>query len=259
MNTDKTIFEEISRKLLSEESFVLATIVKTEGSSPREAGTKMLILPDGTIHGTIGGGTFEKMVIDDSLELFKTGEKCRLKTYKFSPDGPDSTGMSCGGEAQVFLERNRKPDKLFIFGGGHIGKSLAKIAEGLNFQVTVIDDRQEMLDNLNPPVKTVWTDSIYGKNFPEIDDQSYVVIVTRNHASDMAILEKVIKKSCAYTGMIGSKNKIKKIFSTLKDKGIDEKLLKDVHAPIGLDIGAEGPEEIAISIVAELIKTRREK
>ncbi len=258
MNSDKNIFDEISRRSTSEEAFVLATIVRTEGSSPREAGAKMLIFPDGTIQGTIGGGKFEKMVIDDSLELFKTGERCVLKTYKFT-GGPESTGMGCGGEAQVFLERNSAPDKLFLFGGGHIGTSLAKIAVGLNFRIAVIDDRQEMLDKFHAPVETVLTDSGYGENFPKIDIQSYVVISTRNHLSDMAILEKAMKEDCAYIGMIGSKNKVKKIFSALKEKGIKEKRLESVRAPIGLDIGAEGPEEIAISIAAELIKVRRQK
>jgi xanthine dehydrogenase accessory factor len=259
MNIAKNIFDEISRRLASEESFILATIVRTEGSSPREAGAKMLISPDGTIHGTIGGGTFEKKVIEDSLGLFKTEVRCQLKIYKFSESGPDSTGMACGGEAHVFLERNSRPDRLFIFGGGHIGKSLAKIVEGLNFRVTVIDDRQEMLDKFHTSVETVLTDSSYKENFPQIDRQSYIAIVTRNHSSDMAILEKVIMENCAYTGMIGSKKKVKKIFSALKEKGVDEKSLKRVHAPIGLDIGAEGPEEIAISIAAELIKVKKQK
>lgn len=259
MNSFKNIFDEISRISASDESFVLATIVRTEGSSPREAGAKMLIFPNGTIQGTIGGGKFEKMVIDDSLELFKRGEKCLLKTYKFTEGGPESTGMGCGGEALVFLERNSTSDKLFLFGGGHIGTSLAKIVVGLNFRITVIDDRQEMLDKFQAPVETVLTDSGYEENFPKIDIQSYVVIVTRNHVSDMAILEKAMKEDCAYIGMIGSKNKVKKIFSALKEKGIDEKRLEIVHAPIGLDIGAEGPEEIAISIAAELIKVRRQK
>ncbi len=259
MNALKNIIEEISKKLAEEKPFVLATIVKIVGSSPREAGSKMLVFPDGTIHGTVGGGTFEKMVIDDSLELFRTGERCKLKTYKFSESGPDSTGMHCGGEAQVFLERNSKPDKLLIFGGGHIGASLARIVKDLNFQVMVIDDRQERLDNLLKPIQTILTDSNYNENFPNVNNRCYAVIVTRSHSSDMAILEKVIKKDCAYIGMIGSKTKVKKIFSAMKEKGVDEQHMKNVHAPIGLDIGAEGPEEIAISIAAELIKVKRKE
>lgn len=259
MNDSINIYNEISKKISAEEPFVLATIVRTKGSSPREAGAKMLVYPDGTIHGTIGGGTFEKMVIEDSLKLFKTGEKSELKTYKFSQGEAGSTGMACGGEAQVFLERNSEPDKLFIFGGGHVGTNLAKTVESLNFRVTVIDDKQEVLSRFHPPAETILTDADYDKNFPEIDNRSYIVIVTRNHSSDMAILQKVIKHNCAYIGMIGSKNKVRKMFSALEENGIDRKSLENVHAPIGLSIGAEGPKEIAISIAAELIKIKRQK
>jgi xanthine dehydrogenase accessory factor len=199
------------------------------------------------------------MVIKDSLKLFATEERCALKDYNFSPEGPDSTGMQCGGKAQVFLERNGTPDRLLIFGGGHVGARLVKAVENLDFRVTVIDERQEILEKFMAAVETIRSDSAYDKDFPKLDHHSYVVIVTSSHASDMKILEKVITQDCAYVGMIGSKKKVGMIFSALKEKGIDEDLFKKVRAPIGLSIGAEGPEEIAISIAAELIKMKRQR
>ncbi len=251
------IFTEITKKKSAGETFVLATIVKTAGSSPRDAGVKMLVFPDGSISGTIGGGSFEKLVIEDCLDMIKNNSPHLLKTYQFSSNGPESTGMYCGGEADVFMELSGRPDRLFIFGGGHVGQALVKAAAGLNFKIAVIDDRQDILNQYNAPVETVLTDPDFNDNFPALDCDSYVVIVTHGHKGDRSVLEKVIGQNCAYVGMIGSKAKIARIFEELKKSGIKESLLKKVHSPIGLDIGAESPYEIAISIAAELIAVKR--
>lgn len=217
----------------------------------------MLVYPDGSISGTIGGGNFEKQVINDCLDLFEGEISHLLKTYRFSQSGFDATGMQCGGEAEVFMELTAKPERLILFGGGHIGQMLVKIADGLNFKITVVDDRKDILDRFNQPVETILTDPDYNINFPSLDKNSYVVIVTHGHKSDRSVLEKVIRYDCTYIGMIGSETKVAKTFSALEESGIDKSLLKKVHAPIGLDIGAEGPYEIAIAIAAELIATRR--
>lgn len=251
------IFPEIAKKQAAGEPFVLATIVRTAGSSPRHAGTKMLVYTDGSIMGTIGGGAFEKLVINDCLSLFDSKSSHLLKTYGFSQNGLDVTAMYCGGEAEVFMELYSKSDRLVIFGGGHICQSLVKIASGLNFKTTVVDDRKDILNQFDKPVKVILTDPDYNDNFPSLDKDCYVVIVTHEHRSDRVVLGKVLNYKCAYVGMIGSVTKIAKIFSQLRESGVEQSLLEKVHSPIGLDIGAEGPYEIAISIAAELIYSRK--
>ena len=251
------IFKEIYDLKIAGKPFVLATIVRTVGSSPRDVGARMLVFPDGSISSTIGGGNFEKMVIDDCLGLFQSGLPYLLKKYRFSEDGPDSTGMSCGGEAEVFMEVHGKPDRLIIFGGGHIGQSLSRVAEDMDFRITVIDDRSDILAQYPKSIETVLTDVDYNDNFPVLDDRCYVVIVTKGHRNDKSALERALKHRCAYIGMIGSMTKVAKIKAALRELGFDEDRLNSIHAPIGIDIGAEGPQEIAVSIMAELIAVRR--
>lgn len=242
------IFKEIVEKRESGHSFVLATVVRTQGSSPRDVGAKMLVFLDGTIFGTIGGGNFEKMVIDDCLALFQVGDqpgskglRTLLKTYRFARSGPDATGMCCGGEADVFMELFFPPEKLIIFGGGHIARDLVKIVAGLGFRITVIDDRKDILARYEEPVEAILTDSQYEEQIPTLDDRCYVVIVTHSHGIDRRVLARVIREDVAYLGMIGSKTKVTDTVAFLKAHGIDESLLSKVHTPIGLDIGAEGP------------------
>ena len=215
------IYQKIIEKKSAGEVFVLATIVRIEGSSPRDNGAKMLVSADSSIWGTIGGGMFEKLVIDDCLGLLKGNANNLLKTYRFAESGPDATGMRCGGEAEVFMEVNRNLDHLMIFGGGHIGRDLAKIAQGLDFKVIVVDDRPEILKEYQSPVKVIQTDEQYRKNFPSIDKNSYVVIVTHGHKCDREVLEQVVNQECAYIGMIGSRTKIAKTYSDLEKAGIE--------------------------------------
>jgi xanthine dehydrogenase accessory factor len=251
------IFREIAEHLEGGRPFVLATLIKTSGSVPRYVGAKMLVFPDGTISGTIGGGNFEKMVIDDCLALFGSDSSFQLKGYLLEESGPDATGMFCGGKAEVSLERYSRPDTLYIFGGGHIGRDLAKIALGLSFRTVVVDDRTEILAQYQKPVETIQTDVEFNLNFPQVDKNSYVVIVTHGHKCDREVLAKVINMDCAYIGMIGSRTKISKTFAILEESGIDRAKLEMVHSPIGLDIGAEGPYEIAVAIAAEIIAAKR--
>jgi xanthine dehydrogenase accessory factor len=258
------ILKEIAEKRESGHTFVLATMVRTQGSAPRDVGAKMLVFPDGSISGTIGGGNFEKMVIDDCLGLFKVSDQAGrgdtptlLKTYRFSRSGPEATGMCCGGEADVFMELFSPPERLIVFGGGHIARDLVKIAAGLDFRITIIDDRQDILNQYLKPIETILTDSEYEENLPPLDENCYVVIVTRSHVVDRRVLARVIRENVAYLGMIGSRTKVSETVAFLKAYGIEESLLSKVHTPIGLDIGAEGPYEIALSITAELIAARR--
>ena len=252
------IYEEMLARRKSGRVFVLATIVRTAGPSPRAAGAKMLVFPDGSISGTIGGGTFEKMVIDDCLQLLETGARHQMKRYAFSQMGKDATGMSCGGEGEVVMEVSARPKKLYIFGGGHICKDLVKLAAGSDFTVCVIDDRPDILSGFSAPVATLTTDTDYRENFPSLDRDSFVVIVTRSHKYDEPVLVQAIREDCAYIGMIGSRAKVRKMFASLEKSGVDPSRLDQVHAPIGLNIKGEGPYEIAVSILAELIAVKNQ-
>ncbi|UCD16817.1 MAG: XdhC family protein [Candidatus Zixiibacteriota bacterium] len=250
------IFNEINTRQKAGQPFVIATIIRTAGASPRAVGARMLVFPDGTIFGTIGGGSFEKLVIDDCLRLMKSDTHHLLKKYRFSPAGEDATGMACGGEAEVFMEIGGRPKRLIIFGGGHIARELVRLASGSAFSITVIDDREEILSQYKEPVSTVLTNNSYSEQFPALDKDSYIVIVTRSHKFDQPILARVINEDCAYIGMIGSKAKVAGVYASLEETGIDRNSLERVHAPIGLDIKAEGPYEIAVAILAELIATK---
>jgi xanthine dehydrogenase accessory factor len=250
------IFEELHNKRKAGQAYVLATIVRTAGASPRGAGTKMLVYPDGNIAGTIGGGKFEKLVIDDCLQLLQSGQKHLLKTYGFSESGTDATGMACGGEAEVFMEAAARPKKLIIFGGGHVCRELVRLADGSDFLITVVDDRAEILNGYGNPITTIQTDADYQENLPALDRDCFVAIVTRSHKIDHEVLKRVIKHDCAYIGMIGSRSKIGKLYASLEKSGIERALLERVHAPIGLSIKGEGPYEIAVSILAELIAVK---
>lgn len=253
MSEQESIFKEINRNLVAGKPFVLATIIQTAGSSPRRTGAKMLVYPDGSIFGTIGGGNFENLVIKDCVDLIGKNNNGLLKKYTFSRQGSESTGMCCGGEAKVYMEKFGKPKRLVIFGGGHVGRDIVKVSLDLDFSITVIDDRKDILQGYDSGIETVLTDERYLDNLPALDENCYVVIVTRSHDSDRAVLEQVLKSDCAYVGMIGSQKKISKVFQSLRDNGISEEKLSKVLAPVGLDIGGEGPYEIAISISAELI------
>lgn len=250
------IINEINNNLNERKTFILATIVNVTGSSPRKVGAKMIVFPDGSISNTVGGGYFEKMVIDDCLKLFASGEKHLYNKYNFSQFGENPTGMCCGGTAELFLELYNPPAKLLIFGGGHVGLELANLSSNAGFIPIIVDDREEILKKINSNIETIQTDADYKDNFPAIDKNCFIVIVTRSHKTDKAVLEQTIKKDSKYLGMIGSKSKIKKLYAQLEKDGIEQKLFEKVNAPIGLDIKAEGPYEIAVSILAEIIAVK---
>ena len=253
------MYVEIYKARLEGRPFVVATLVAASGSTPRRAGARMLVYPDGSISGTIGGGNFEKMVIEDALKLLEGAETTLLKSYRFEKSGPDATGMYCGGQGQVYFEKSGVPEKLVIFGGGHICRDLVRVAAGLNFKIIVVDERQDILAQYSAPVETRLTDADYQTNYPAIDEKSYVVIVTHGHRCDREVLAKVIGTNCAYIGMIGSRSKITKTYKELEAAGIERAALKRVHSPVGLDIGAEGPYKIAVAIAAELVAVRRKR
>ena len=253
------IFEEIVRIRSEGGRAALATITSIKGSTPRTEGSKMLVRSDGSILGSVGGGSLEAQVCQEAMEVIGDG---RSRVLKFDLTGKEiaEAGMICGGSMEVFVEPITTKPGLYIFGGGHISFFLSKIGKMLDFRVVVIDDREEFAN----PERFPEADETIARDLEEvfpslkINRLSYIVIVTRGHLLDEKALEWAVKTDARYVGMIGSRKKNKTVFAHLESRGISRELLETVHAPIGLDIKAETPEEIAISIMAEIIMVRRE-
>ena len=252
------IYQEIVRVRTEGEEAALVTIVSARGSTPREEGAKMLVKADSSIIGSIGGGSVEAQVIKEAIKVIGQGKPKHLHTSLSAKEVEDE-GMLCGGEMEIFIEPILTPPTLHIFGGGHISLSLARISKLLGFKITVIDDRAEFANADRFPEADAILAEDFDKSFPKlkIDKSSYIVIVTRNHQYDDMVLEWAVGTGAKYIGMIGSKAKNKAVFSHLESKGITKKQLERVYAPIGLEINAQAPEEIAVSIMAEIIKVRR--
>jgi xanthine dehydrogenase accessory factor len=252
------LYEEIVKLKAAGGSGALATIVGAEGSTPRETGAKMLVRADGTIFGTIGGGGVEGRVIEEAIQVIRE-EKPRLFHYDLTGSESAGAGMICGGVLDIYIDPIIPVPAVFIFGGGHISLSVSKISAMSGFQVTVIDDRPEFANQERFPEAGQVIAEKFSTAFPrlQVTRSSYLVIVTRGHADDQQVLEWALTTEAGYIGMIGSKRKIGTLYRNLEEKGIAREKLLRVHAPIGLDIGALTPEEIAVSIVAQMIQFRR--
>ena len=252
------IFREIVNMRSQGRSAALATVIRVKDSAPRAEGSKMLIRADGTTLGSIAGGGLEAQVCREAMEVIREAMP-RLLHFDLTGEDAAEDGMLCGGNMDVFVEPILPQPCLHIFGAGHISLAISKIAKIVGFRVVVIDDRAEFA-NAN---RFTEADEIFAGDFSEafsklnVGRSSYIVIVTRGHQFDAQILELAVKAGANYVGMIGSRKKNEAVFSTLLSKGIARELLEGVHAPIGLDISAETPEEIAVSIMAEIIKVRR--
>jgi xanthine dehydrogenase accessory factor len=222
----------------------------------------MVIFQDGHTTGSVGGGLFESLVVAHALEALAAGRSL-MRTYSFNPKGagPQAFGAICGGRVDVFLEVNMPPDRLLIIGGGHCGQALAKAASLLDFTITVADDREEFtlpeLYEMTNVSSILHLPSDY-QGLPEPDDHTYIALVTKGFVTDEAALRRVLDSPAPYIGMIGSRRKREEVFNNLRRDGVSEARLHAIHAPIGLEIGSESPEEIAISILAEIIKVRAE-
>jgi xanthine dehydrogenase accessory factor len=253
------IFQEIVRIRSEGRRAALATVISAKGSTPRETGSKMLIRTDGTILGSIGGGSLEAQVCKEAIKVM-TENRSMLLRFDLTGKEVAEEGMICGGNMEVFVEPILPEPCLLIFGAGHISLFLAKMGKMVGFRVVVIDDRPEFANRERFPE----ADEVIAQDFPAAfprlttNRTSYIAIVTRGHLQDETVLEWAVRTDAAYIGMIGSRKKNQTVFSHLQAKGIPEKRLKEVHAPIGLNINAKTPEEIALSIIAEIVKARRE-
>jgi len=255
------IFQKILELKKSGRPSALVTVIKTRGSTPRGSGSKMIVEPDGEIHGTIGGSSVEAMVIEEAREVIASG-KSRVVTHNLNDEQHEDTGMVCGGIMEFFIEPLNTAPHVYIFGGGHVALPLARLLAQTGFTYTLIDDREKFASAERFPeaLNIHVGDPAKIAEELEILPSDFIAIVTRCHDHDYTTLRAVIKKKYRYLGLIGSRNKRRQIFERLqKNDGIQADLLEKVHAPIGLDIEAETPEEIAVSIVAEMIaiKNRR--
>jgi xanthine dehydrogenase accessory factor len=218
----------------------------------------MLVRDDGSALGTIGGGCVEAEVWQAAREVMEE-EKPRSLTFDLNNDPSYNTGLVCGGTLEVFVEPLIPPAELFIFGGGHIALSVCKVARLAGFEITVIDDRENFANRERFPEagQVMAADFEAATATLRPSASSFVVIVTRGHRDDMRVLGWAVKTSARYVGMIGSRRKVLTIYDELAKQGMERELFERVHAPIGLDIGATTPEEIAVAIVAEMIAVRR--
>ncbi len=251
------IYQEIVKTTSKGERVALATVISSQGSAPRAGGAKMLVRKDGSIVGTIGGGKVEYDIIKKALDVMNSDEG-QVIHYDLSGE-KDMAGMICGGQMDIFIEPVIPEETIYLFGAGHISQKVAAIAKQLGFQIVVIDPRAEYNNADRFPDANSLIVEAYASapSRLSIDPESYIVICTPGHVSDEQCLQFAVGTGAKYIGMIGSRKKVKEVKERLVKKGISEEQLARVNAPIGLDINAETPEEIAISILAEIVKVRR--
>lgn len=252
------IYEEIVRLRREGRKAALATIVNVRGSIPSFETAKMLVRDDGSFVGTIGGGCVEAEVWQAAREVIEH-EKPRSLRFDLNNDPKYDTGLVCGGTLEVFVEPVVPPATLYIFGAGHVALSLYKVARLAGFEVTVVDDRESYANRERfPEARDIFADD-FERAMQQLapGETAYMVIVTRGHRDDMRVLRWAVQQPARYLGMIGSRRKVVAIYKELEKEGLPREQLLRVHAPVGLDIGAITPEEIAVAIVAELIAIRR--
>ena len=252
------VFEELVRLRRLGQKCALATIVGVRGSIPSYQSAKLLVREDGSMAGTIGGGCVEADVWSAAREVMQTGKSKRLE-FNLGQDAAYDNGLICGGQLEVYVEPVLPIPRAFVFGAGHISKSLAKVAAMAGFSVVVVDDREAFASRERFPDADEVHAAEYEEIFPRlgINENSYLIIVTRGHRDDMRVLKLAIATPARYIAMIGSKRKVVGVIRELEKEGVPRAAFERLHAPMGLDIGAESPEEIAIPVAAEMIAVRR--
>lgn len=250
-----TLFADIAQLEAEGRPFVLCTVTAVQGSTPQKPGSRLVVLADGALRGTIGGGAIEKQVIDAALALLAdpTQDTRTLETHL-----THELGMCCGGKMTVFLEKHGAPQVLYVFGAGHVAKELAALAHHVGFRVTVVDERAEWLNAERFPHATRLLES------PEHvaktlagGETTYCCVATHDHPLDQACTEALVKKPLAYLGVIGSERKALRFRQRLQAAGFSEAEVARFESPMGVEIAALTPAEIAVSIVARLIAVRR--
>ncbi|HSG45786.1 MAG TPA: XdhC family protein [Anaerolineales bacterium] len=252
----KSIYRALSELEKNNESASLCTVISSEGSTPRHVGSKMLVYSDGNIVGTVGGGELENRVIKAALESLKSNEAQTL-SYTMADPSRGDPGV-CGGTVEVFVEPILPPAMIVVIGGGHVGKAVVHLAKWLGFRVAVSDDREEFCN----PESVPGADAYYPVEMAELPSQlkvtgqTYLVVTSRGSNVDAKGLPNLLESDAAYIGVIGSKRRWLTTVKALKEQGIDEALINKVHSPMGLELNAETPEEITVSIMAEILMLR---
>jgi xanthine dehydrogenase accessory factor len=260
MASDMEILSWVLQFLNKGKKVALCIVIEKSGSGPREPGAKMAISEDGQAMGTIGGGNLERALIDLCLKALREGgsRKAVFSLHSEGGEGTINTGLMCGGKLTIFIDVIEPECKIILIGAGHVAWYLARLADIVGFSLVVVDDNEKLANKERFPM----AEKIITGNFNEILDRlevgsrDFAVIVHGEPEHDYLALEKIIKKSPAYLGLLGSKTKAAALIKRLKEAGISDENLKALHAPVGLDINAQTPEEIAVSILAEIIKER---
>src|SRR6266576_3651379 len=257
---NREVFAAVADALERGEPAALVTIVATTGSTPQRVGAKMLVFGDGRIVGTIGGGCYENDAFWKARDAI-TNRKPQLVHYELDDDFAQESGLICGGQMDVYIEPIEPSPELFVIGAGHVGFHLARVAHEVGFRVHVVDDREKFANAARFPTAT----EIRVEDIPawiartSLPPYAYVVIVTRGHTNDLEALRALAPRELRYLGLIGSRAKVARIYDELTAGRMPAEMLTRVHAPIGLDIGAVTPQEIAVSILAELIAVKHGK
>lgn len=258
LEKNQSIFSDAAKLQQQNIPFAIATLVRTEGSTPRRA-AKMIVKQDRSIIGTIGGGAAEGYVIQQSLEVMEKREP-RIVEYKINKNKKGEI-EECSGKIEVFIEYVGAVNRLVLIGGGHVNTALAKLANHINFSITLVEDRAELCTKERFPFAAqLFYNKDLGKAIEAVNfsENTFVVIATRCHSTDAIALECLAHQKLAYLGMIGSQKKVKNAFKILREKGISESSILNLKAPIGLNIGAETPEEISISILSEILMVKND-
>lgn len=257
---NQEVFAALADALERGEETALVTIVSSNGSTPQRVGAKMLVYADGRTVGTIGGGCYENDAFGRAREAIQSRRPQTVR-YELNDDFAQETGLVCGGQMDVFIEPVEASPEVFIFGAGHVGYFVAKLAHEVGFRVHVLDDREKFAstERFGPDIDVVVDDIPTWLGAHRLPATAYAVIVTRGHRHDLDALRALTSGPLRYLGLIGSKAKVRRIFDALQEEGMTPDRLAAVHAPIGLDIGAITPQEIAVSIVAQLIAVKHGK
>ena len=257
---NQEVFAALAEALGRGEEVALVTITNSTGSTPQRVGAKMLVYADGRTVGTIGGGCYENDAFWKAREAIKGRRPLTVK-YELNDDFAQETGLVCGGQMEVFIEPVEASPDVYVFGAGHVGQFVAKMAHEVGFRVHVVDDREKFAnrERFGEEIDVVVDHIPTWLEQHTLPPTSYAVIVTRGHTHDLDALRALVRTPLRYVGLIGSKAKVRRIFDVLLEEGSAPDSLRPVHAPIGLDIGAITPQEIAVSIVAQLIAVKHGK
>jgi len=252
----ESIYQSLAELEKNNGSAALCTVTNSEGSTPRHVGSKMLVYPDGHFIGTVGGGEVEQRVLGEARLALDDGQPRRLH-YNMADPSRGDPGV-CGGQVEVFVEPILPAPLVVIIGAGHVGKAVVHLAKWLGFRVAVCDDRAEFCN----PESTPGADAYYAAPMDElpklisIDKRTVLILTTRGSDTDVAGLSPLLDSPAGYIGVIGSKRRWATTVKALKEKGVSDEKLAKVRSPIGLELNAETPEEIAVSIMAEVMMVK---